>query len=132
MSAFKDISLRFNARASRKHGAKHWIMQRVSALLLLPALSFLVFKFLCVASEHHPASALFGSPVGTSLGVLVFGAGLYHAGLGMQVIYEDYVQCPCLRRALIIGTALLNIVVFVFVCVALIRLATGSAGPVIV
>ncbi|MFA5982831.1 MAG: succinate dehydrogenase, hydrophobic membrane anchor protein [Methylococcaceae bacterium] len=77
---------------SAKSGTGHWWLQRVSAVALIP-LSYWLVVFLgyCQHNTYQQTVAWLTTPVNTvaifAWIILVF----YHAALGVQVVFEDYV-----------------------------------------
>jgi succinate dehydrogenase / fumarate reductase membrane anchor subunit len=93
-----------------EHGLSHWVRQRVSALLMLVLLGWFVWfaGALLVATPSigrglQPLSGLLHSPCHALLLVLFLGLGLWHGMLGMRVIVEDYVRCPCGKAVILVG-----------------------------
>jgi succinate dehydrogenase / fumarate reductase membrane anchor subunit len=77
---------------SAKSGTGHWWMQRITAVALVP-LSFWLIKFLSLSLTvpYQQAVVWLMSPVNSVCIVLWIIAVFYHAALGMQVVFEDYV-----------------------------------------
>jgi succinate dehydrogenase / fumarate reductase membrane anchor subunit len=78
---------------SAKSGTHHFIVQRVTAIALVPLVIWGIFLVLALvqadyvqarAIVHHPFAAVW-------LAALVI-ATFWHAQLGMQVVIEDYVH----------------------------------------
>ncbi len=90
---------------SAKHGVMHWWMQRVTAIAIIPLgvwfmvslVSVMISPDLLVVARWFalPSHALF-------LGLLVV-AMFYHAKLGLQVVIEDYIHCPCKKFTLLLA-----------------------------
>ncbi len=104
---------------SARHGAGHFIAQRVSAIGLL----FLVPWFLvsltgAVRGGYDGALVWLADPINAVLTLLAVGASLYHMRLGMQVVIEDYIA----RH----GTKNLLLILNTFICVALFAAAAYS------
>lgn len=78
---------------SAKSGSGHWMMQRLTAVALVPLMLWLVWSLLCMASAPHAEVVAWVSQplVATTLVALV-AALFYHAQLGAQVVIEDYVH----------------------------------------
>jgi len=77
---------------STKTGFHHWLVQRVSAVALIPLIIWLVLSLVEIALD--PAGYLpvfFAYPFNAFMAILLFTTSLYHGSLGMRVIIEDYV-----------------------------------------
>ena len=78
---------------SAKEGTRHWWMQRLTAIALVPLTVWLVASFVAIGAADHARTVLWiRSPaVGIAL-LLTIAALFHHAQLGMQVVIEDYVH----------------------------------------
>ena len=87
---------------SAKEGARHWWMQRVSALAMVP---LSLYWLTCLPEMTTDTYAHFiswiGSPLVAILAILFIVASFYHAVLGLQVIIEDYVTSEGRKLALL-------------------------------
>ncbi|NJA06795.1 succinate dehydrogenase, hydrophobic membrane anchor protein [Methylococcaceae bacterium WWC4] len=99
-----DQSLRNGAADSavKSHPVRHWLHQRLTALLLIPLTVWLLLWFDKLPhASHAETKAWLLQPLNglaVSLWVLLT---VYHAALGIQVVLEDYVSNPKLRRTAI-------------------------------
>lgn len=94
---------------STNSGSHHWIMQRLSALALIPVVLWLLF--IIAKMVHDPVGYLpriFMSPVNSIVAILLIVLSMYHGMLGIKVIIEDYVTCKYSKNILIIGTYFLS------------------------
>ncbi|MDD4913669.1 MAG: succinate dehydrogenase, hydrophobic membrane anchor protein [Methylococcales bacterium] len=89
-------------RLARNTATRHWYYQRLTAIALAPLSIWLVL--LLDSSLHEPYEQTLGwlaNPVNClailAWTVIVF----YHAALGVQVVLEDYVSNPSLRKRVI-------------------------------
>ncbi|MDX2050508.1 MAG: succinate dehydrogenase, hydrophobic membrane anchor protein [Rickettsiaceae bacterium] len=104
---------------SSGHGSEHWIMQRMSALLLIPLILWLIyFIYEVLNSDHNEITDKIASPSNIAPLLLIALTSIYHSTLGMQVVIEDYVSCKCVRNFLIIGIQLFGFVTGFFLCFA--------------
>jgi succinate dehydrogenase / fumarate reductase membrane anchor subunit len=78
---------------SAKSGTAHWWMQRVTAAALVP-LSYWLIKliYLSASAPYAETRAWLASPVNTLGIIALLAAAFYHAGLGLRVVIEDYVD----------------------------------------
>jgi len=90
---FRSDLGRVRGLGSAKEGVRHWWMQRLSAIALVPLTIWFVASLICHTGAGYDAvSAWLASPVIFGLMLLLVTATFYHAALGLQVIIEDYVH----------------------------------------
>ena len=84
---------------SAKEGTAHFIHQRVTAVALVPLSLWFVASILCVATSGDitKINAWFASGIHATVTILLLLAMFHHAKLGVQVVIEDYIHCPCLK-----------------------------------
>ncbi len=112
---------------SAKAGAHHWWGQRLSALALIPLFLWFVASLAAVgAADYATAVSWIRSPLNSALLVLLIGATFYHAQLGMQVVFEDYISTHWLQVASIILVKFAAILLAVVSIIAVLRIAWGS------
>lgn len=121
MTSLRTPLARARGLGSAKHGLHHWWMQRVSAVALVPLAVWFVASLVAVAGADHAAVAdWIAQPVTAVLLVLTLVATFYHAALGLQVVFEDYIGSHLLRIAVDVATKL-----------ALFALATASVFAIL-
>lgn len=78
---------------SAKEGARHWWMQRITAVALVPLAIWVVFAVAMLGgSSYEMVVEWLQSPIVTVLLILFIATIFYHTQLGLQVIIEDYVS----------------------------------------
>jgi succinate dehydrogenase / fumarate reductase, membrane anchor subunit len=93
-----------------KHGAGHWIGERVSAIALVPLCVWIVFAAIRLArGDYSTAVNFITNPFNAVLLALLILTGFWHMHAGMRVVVEDYIH-DHLGKA---GLLILNL----FVCV---------------
>ncbi len=108
---------------SIKNGSHHWIMQRISALALIPLVIWLVLSvFQIVKDPINFMPIFFAYPLNALMGILFIIISLYHGSLGMTVVIEDYVHNKTKKYFYIILTHFLSIVTAVAAIIAILRL----------
>ena len=78
---------------STKTGSHHWLMQKISAIALIPLVIWIALSFVQIIQD--PASYLpifFAYPLNAILGILFICTSLYHGSLGLRVVIEDYIS----------------------------------------
>jgi succinate dehydrogenase / fumarate reductase membrane anchor subunit len=108
---------------STKSGSHHWIMQRVSALALIPLCIWLVLSvFQIIEDPINFMPIFFAYPLNAFMGILFIAISLYHGSLGMQVVIEDYVSNKFKQYFYIILINFLSIVTGTAAIIAILRL----------
>jgi succinate dehydrogenase / fumarate reductase membrane anchor subunit len=94
---------------SAKHGAGHWVSERVSAIALVPLTVWMVYAVLQLAAGDYNAAVHWAqNPLNATLTVLTLAIGFWHMHAGLRVVVEDYIHKTLTKSALL----LLNL----FVC----------------
>jgi len=118
---------RVRGHGSAKSGAHHWWAQRLSAIALVPLFLWFVASLAAVASaDYATAVSWISSPWNSALLVLLLGATFYHAQLGMQVVFEDYISTHWVLVTSIIVVRFLAILLAAVSIIAVLRTAWGS------
>ena len=93
---------------SAKENVRHWLKQRISAIMLIP-LGF-PFVYVVGANLGHSREAViagFARPSVSLLTILFLMAGFYHLQQGLQVVIGDYVHTERTAQTLLtLNTAL--------------------------
>lgn len=112
---------------SAKEGLHHWWAQRVTAIALIPLTIWFAFKVAILSmSDYQTVLDSIGSPWSSALIVSLIVAAFYHAALGMQVVYEDYIGSKAVRISAIMGTNLLMFLLGAAGVIAVVRVAVGG------
>lgn len=84
---------RVRGLGSAKHGSKHWIDQRLTAIGNLLLTSWLVLSLLLLPNfEHKTLAAWLAQPSVAVPMILMLVSIFSHVRLGLQVLVEDYVH----------------------------------------
>ena len=84
---------RVRGLGTAKDGTHHWWMQRVTSIALVPLVLWFAFSMLRYSrTEYEMFQHWLSNPINAGLMVTFLFVVFYHAKLGMQVIYEDYVR----------------------------------------
>jgi len=112
---------------SAKEGLHHWWAQRVTAIALIPLTIWFAFKVAVLSqSDYQTVIECIGSPWSAALIVSLVVAAFYHAALGMQVIFEDYIGHKAFRVGAIMATNLLLFLLGAAAIIAVVRIALGG------
>lgn len=112
---------------SAKDGLHHWWAQRLTAVALIPLVTwFAVSLIMMTGADHAVVRAWIGSPVVMVLLILTIVMGLHHGQLGIQVVIEDYVHHDGVKLALIVGVRFVAILFGLAAVVAILRIGFGG------
>lgn len=112
---------------SAKDGVHHWWAQRVTAVALIPLTLWFAYKVAILSmADYQTVAASIGSPWSAALIISLIVAAFYHAALGMQVIFEDYINQKAIRISAIMATNLLLFLLGTAAIVAVVRIALGG------
>lgn len=127
MSEMRNPLARARGLGSSKSGLPHWRAQRVSALMLLLLIPWLVFSLLQLAgSGYAEAAAFVSAPLNATLLILTLLCMLYHAMLGLQVVIEDYIHHHGLELLLLFAVRILAAAGMIAGVVHVIKLVVGK------
>ncbi len=128
MTTLRSPLSRARNHGSARSGAHHWWMQKLTAAALIP-LGVLLAALLIflLGSDHQTVVVWVGNPIVAALMMLFVGVALYHAVLGMQVVYEDYIHNKWIKIFLDVGTKFFGFLLGAIALFSLVRLAFLSA-----
>ena len=89
------------------YGLKEWILQRVTAMVMVLFTIILLVDYLVTGSATYEGwSSLFSNQFMKLLTLLTFFSLSYHAWIGMRDIWMDYIKPVSIRLALQVLTVL--------------------------
>jgi succinate dehydrogenase / fumarate reductase membrane anchor subunit len=92
MSEMRNPLAKARGLGSSRSGLPHWRAQRITAIMLLLLIPWLLWSLVQLSGSGHAEAAEFlADPMKASLAILLLLCMLYHAMLGLQVVIEDYV-----------------------------------------
>ncbi len=112
---------------SAKHGASHWWWQRLTAVALVPLAVWFVFSLARLAgADYADVVAWVRSPVEGALLMVFVAVVFFHAQLGMQVVFEDYIHIEWLKLTCLIALKFVSSFLAVVAVLAILRVALGG------
>ncbi|KAB2923391.1 MAG: succinate dehydrogenase, hydrophobic membrane anchor protein [Candidatus Contendobacter sp.] len=107
-----------------KDGTHHWWVQRVTSVALVPLVLWFIISLLAVShADYETFQHWLSNPVRAGLMVALLVAMFYHASLGMQVIYEDYVRPEGAKVVAVLVTQFVLFLLGVISIVAVLKIA---------
>ena len=103
-----------------KNYVNKWILQRVTAVILIPLTFWFIYQCFLLSSQSYTATKLFFfSKLNVLLFLILMITMLYHAKLGCETIIEDYVKSNNLKK---ITKILLDIIIYFFMSITTLSL----------
>jgi succinate dehydrogenase / fumarate reductase membrane anchor subunit len=108
-------------------GVEHWWQERVSALALVPLTLWFVISVLSMLGADQPLTAAWiARPVNAALLLALIVMTFHHAALGLQVVYEDYIESAGPRTAAILATKGAALLLGLLASLAVLKLALAG------
>jgi succinate dehydrogenase / fumarate reductase membrane anchor subunit len=103
MVSYRTPLGRARGLGSAKHGAGHWISERITSIALAPLAIWMVYGILRLAAgDYGFAVHWVQSPLNATLVVLTFAIGFWHMHAGVRVVVEDYIHKTLTKTALLL------------------------------
>ena len=129
MEDTRSATSRVRGLGSAHEGVKHWWLQRVTALLLIPLIAWFVIGLVVhTGADHAAVTTWLRSPVTYGLMLVLLAAAFWHGSLGLQVVIEDYVHREWCKLALILLAKAACIGLFVAAYISLTIIAFAGSG----
>jgi succinate dehydrogenase / fumarate reductase membrane anchor subunit len=118
---------RVRGRGAAHAGVEHWWQERVSALALVPLTLWFVISVLSMLGADQPLiAAWIARPVNAALLLALIVMTFHHAALGLQVVYEDYIESAGPRTAAILATKGAALLLGLLASLAVLKLALAG------
>ncbi len=112
---------------SAKSGTHHFIVQRITAVALIPLVLWSIWLALMLLhADYSHAHALLQQPLNAVLMIAFVIALFWHAQLGVQVVIEDYVHTRWREIALQLTVKFLCVLGALACALAVLRIALGQ------
>ena len=83
-------------------GLSHWKLQRLSAIFIIPLIIWFISSILMnMSTEYTRAVEWIINPINSILLIMLLAGIFFHSGMGLQVVFEDYVSNSRLRKIII-------------------------------
>lgn len=112
---------------SAHSGSHHWLMQRISAIILAVLFIWFAFSFACLLGMDYLNVKIWISKSYNLVLLITFlGAAFYHAILGLQVVLEDYILQSAKKIGMIIAMKIILTVLGLASIIAVLRAGLGA------
>lgn len=103
MASYRTPLSRARGLGAAKHGASHWIAERVSSIALVPLTLWAAYAVIRLAAgDYAYAVRWIGEPLNATLMVLTLAVSFWHMQAGLRVVVEDYIHRALTKSALLI------------------------------
>ena len=94
------------------NASRKWILQRISALLVAPLIVWFCVSLISLStSSYEEVINFFGNPMFSWLTIILLVVGFFHAKIGLNEIFEDYIENEKIKNVANLLTFLLSIIV---------------------
>lgn len=125
--SYRTPLARARGLGSAKDGTAHWVVQRITAVALVPlSLWFVVSILMLMHKDYVTVVNWMHAPWNAILLVLLVLTVYWHAYLGLQVVVEDYVHVAWAKVSAIVLLRLLAVVLTAIGIFVVLRVAFGS------
>jgi succinate dehydrogenase / fumarate reductase membrane anchor subunit len=105
-------------------GVHHWYAERITSIALVPLTLWFIFAVLrLVGAPQETVVDWAGRPVNATLLLALIAITFHHMQLGLQVIYEDYINAKWLMNIAILGTKAAALLLGLLASVAVLKMA---------
>ena len=92
--------------------SQKWIFQRISALIVVPLIIWFLISLISLSTrDYNSFINFFSKPLFLFLTIILLIAGFFHVKIGLNEIYEDYIQNEKIKNAANLLTFLLSIII---------------------
>ena len=114
---------------SAKHGAGHWISERVSSIALVPLTVWAAYAVLRLAAgDYGVAIRWVAQPLNATLLVLTFAIAFWHMCSGMRVVVEDYIHKTLTKTVVLLLNLFVCGLVGALAIVSILKVAFAGQG----
>ena len=112
---------------SAKDGTHHWMVQRLTAVALIPLVLWFVYGIASnFSADYVSVVQWIALPWNTVLLVGFVAAGFWHSALGVQVVLEDYVADEFRKVSLLVISKLLHALLGLAAIIAMLKISFGN------
>ena len=93
------------------NASRKWILQRISALLVAPLIVWFCVSLISLStSTYDKVMNFFGNTVFSYFTIILLVGGFFHAKIGLNEIFEDYIENEKIKNVANLLTFLLSII----------------------
>jgi succinate dehydrogenase / fumarate reductase membrane anchor subunit len=112
---------------SARSGVRHWWMQRVTAIALIPLGVWFAASFIALlGADYVTVTAWLSNPLNAVLTAVLVAVMFQHSWLGVQVVVEDYVHAEGVKIASLLLLKFIHVLLAVYGVFVVLSIAFGS------
>jgi succinate dehydrogenase / fumarate reductase membrane anchor subunit len=127
MVSYRTPLGRARGLGSAKHGAGHWVSERVTAIALVPLTVWAVYGVLRLAAgDYGLAVHWIQDPLNATLAVIALAISFWHMHAGMRVIVEDYIHKALTKTTILLINLFVCGLMGALAIVSILKVALGA------
>lgn len=127
MAKFRSPLARARGLGSAHKGLHHWLIQRLTAIGLVPLSVYFIASVIALSLDGYGAlQDYLEDPLNATMMILMILIGYWHAALGLQVVIEDYVSDRISRTAALIMVRIAAVFLGLYTAISVIRIGFGG------
>lgn len=112
---------------SAHHGTEHKLAHNITTLTNIPLVAWVMYSVYSLrAASYEEFLAWMAHPVSVLVAVLFVISTLRHFALELQVVYEDYISCKCLRMIKVVGMKLVFFILGTATIISILKIAFSA------
>jgi succinate dehydrogenase / fumarate reductase membrane anchor subunit len=128
MVSYRTPLGRARGLGSAKHGAGHWLSERVTAIALVPLTIWAVYGVLRLAAgDYGFAVHWIQDPVNATLTVITLAVSFWHMQAGLRVVVEDYIHKALSKSVLLLLNLFICGLAGALAIFSILKVALGAA-----
>lgn len=125
--SYRTPLARARGLGSAKEGTSHWLVQRITAVALIPlSLWFVISILMLMHADYFTVVNWMHAPWNAILLVLLVLTVYWHAYLGLQVVVEDYVHDEWMKLGTLLLLRFIAVILAAIGMFVVLRIAFGS------
>lgn len=112
---------------SARSGVRHWWVQRVTAIALIPLGVWFAASFIALlGADYATVTAWLSRPLNAVLTAVLVAVMFQHSWLGVQVVVEDYVHAEGVKIASLLLLKFIHVLLAVYGVFVVLSISFGS------
>lgn len=127
---FQSPLSRAKGLGSAHHGTEHKLAHNITTLVNIPLVLWVMYSVFSLRNANYDGFINWmGHPVSIILSILFVISTLKHFALELQVVYEDYISCKCLRMVKVVGMKLFFFALGMATIISILKIAFSVTTP---